>query len=61
MISNEEAAKRMGVVWHSISFSETFKKGEGWTWDSVAAKLKQYDPDLQVKEVSIFENGRQKA
>jgi len=53
VISLSDAASRLGVQRHMISFSETFVAIEGWTWEQFKEKLMDFDPDLQMKQDGI--------
>ena len=56
MLSNEEAAKHLGVELHSICLSEIFCVSEPKiNWEELAERLKlNIDPELQIKPVKIF-------
>lgn len=49
----EAAARHLGKCLHTIAFSETVEV-DHVNWKIFAAKLKTYDPNLLVKEVSDF-------
>jgi hypothetical protein len=52
MLSNEEAAKHLGVELHSICLSEIFCTETELNWDEIAERLQlNIDPELQIKPV----------
>ncbi|VDK73433.1 unnamed protein product [Litomosoides sigmodontis] len=52
VVTPEAAARQLGKCLHTIAFSETVKVNHV-NWNIFAAKLKVYDPNLQVKEDGI--------
>lgn len=53
VMTPEAAARQLGTSLHTIAFNETIEV-DHVNWKVFAAKLKVYDPNLQVKEVSHF-------
>jgi hypothetical protein len=57
MISNEEAAKQMGLELHSICFSEIYYTPEDkLKWHQIGQRLREaVDPELQIKTASLIQ------
>lgn len=53
VITQKEATQKLGGELHAISFGEIFEV-DNLNWDEVAGRLRQYDAELQRKQVLLL-------